>query len=161
VETVTGFYLIDTLVTRNWQAFTDSLAHFILPALTIAAFSIGLSIRMTRSTMIEVLEEKYITAARATGLPERTILLRLALRTAIIPTISVLGLAFVYALTGAIVVEVIFSWPGLGTYVTDAILNVDFPVIIAVTLVSTLFYVLVNLFLDLVQAFLDPRITLG
>jgi peptide/nickel transport system permease protein len=161
VHTITGFNLIDTVITGNWIAFLDSCVHFILPSMTIAAFSLALSIRMTRSTMIEVLEEKYILAARAAGLHDRTILFKLALKNTIIPTISVLGLAFVYALTGAIIVEVIFSWPGMGTYVTDAILNLDFPVIIAVTLISTLFYVMVNLLLDLLQSSLDPRVALG
>lgn len=160
VRQITGFYLIDTLVTGNWTAFKDSLIHIILPAFTLATYAIGLTIRMTRSTMIEVLEEKYIVAARAAGLPERAVLFRLALKNAIIPTLTVLGLSFVYSLTGAILVEVIFSWPGLGTYVTNAVLNVDFPVIMAVTLVVTVFYVFINLFLDLLQAYLDPRVSL-
>ena len=160
VEPVTGFYLIDTVITGNWTAFKNALVHLILPAFTLASYAIGLTIRMTRSTMIEVLQEKYIVAARAAGLPERTVLFRLALKNAIVPTLTVLGLSFVYSLTGAILVEVIFSWPGLGTYVTDAILNVDFPVIMAVTLVVTVFYVFINLFLDLLQAVLDPRVTL-
>lgn len=161
VEQLTGFYLIDTVLTGNWIALKDTLVHLILPAFTLASYAIGLTIRMTRSTMIEVLEEKYITAARAAGLPERAILFKFGLKNAIIPTLTVLGLSFVYSLTGAILVEVIFSWPGLGTYVTNAILNVDFPVIMAVTLVVTVFYVFINLFLDLLQAALDPRVTLG
>jgi len=161
VQRITGFYLMDTVVTGNWVALEDSLVHLILPAFTLATYAIGLTIRMTRSTMIEVLQEKYIVAARAAGLPERTILFRLALKNAIVPTLTVLALSFVYSLTGAILVEVIFSWPGLGTYVTNAILNVDFPVIMAVTLVVTVFYVFINLFLDLLQAALDPRVTLG
>ena len=160
VQQITGFYVLDTLITGNWAAFRDVLVHLILPAFTLATYAIGLSIRMTRSTIVEVLSEKYIAAARAAGLPERTILFRLALKNAIVPTLTVLGLSFVYSLTGAILVEVIFSWPGLGTYVTNAILNVDFPVIMAVTLVVTVFYVFVNLFLDLLQAALDPRVML-
>jgi len=160
VQQITGFYLVDTVITQNWAAFGDALTHIILPAFALATYAIGLSIRMTRSTMIEVLEEKYIVAARAAGLPERTILFRLALKNAVVPTLTVLGLSFVYSLTGAILVEVIFSWPGLGNYVTAAILNVDFPVIIAVTLVVTVFYVLVNLVLDLIQVALDPRVVL-
>jgi peptide/nickel transport system permease protein len=160
VQQLTGFYLVDTVLTQNWTAFGDALVHVILPAFTLATYAIGLTIRMTRSTMVEVLEEKYIVAARAAGLPERTILFRLALKNAIVPTLTVLGLSFVYSLTGAILVEVIFSWPGLGSYVTSAILNVDFPVIMAVTLVVTVFYVLVNLTLDLIQVAMDPRVVL-
>jgi peptide/nickel transport system permease protein len=160
VTQITGFYLIDTAVSGNWIAFKDALVHIILPAFTLATYAIGLTIRMTRSTMIEVLNEKYILAARASGIPERTVLFVLALKNAIIPTITVLALSFVYSLTGAILVEVIFSWPGLGTYVTDAVLSVDFPVIVSVTLVVTVFYVFINLFLDLTQAAIDPRVSL-
>jgi peptide/nickel transport system permease protein len=161
VQQITGFYLIDSLVTRNLPAFRSSLIHIILPAFVLGLYAIGLTIRMTRSTMIEVLEEGYITAARAAGIPERTILFRLALKNAIIPTLTVVALSFVYSVTGAILVEVIFSWPGLGRYVTEAVLGVDFPVIMAVTLVVTVMYVFINLFMDLLQAFLDPRVTLG
>ncbi len=160
VTEITGFYLIDSLITGNLIAFQDALIHIILPAFTLATYAIGLTIRMTRSTMIEVLNEKYILAARIAGIPERTVLFVLALKNAIIPTITVLGLSFVYSLTGAILVEIIFSWPGLGTYVTNAVLSIDFPVIVSVTLVVTVFYVFVNLFLDLGQAMLDPRVTL-
>jgi peptide/nickel transport system permease protein len=160
VEQITGFYLIDTAITGNWVAFKDVLIHIILPAFTLATYAIGLTIRMTRSTMIEVLGEKYILASRVAGISERVVLFVLALKNAIIPTITVLGLSFVYSLTGAILVEVIFAWPGLGSYVTNAVLSIDFPVIVSVTLVVTVFYVFINLFLDLGQAMLDPRITL-
>jgi peptide/nickel transport system permease protein len=161
IQHITGFHLLDSLLTGNFTALRDVLVHLILPAFTLGTFAIGLTIRMTRSTMIEVLEEGYITAARAAGIPERTILFRLALKNAIVPTLTVLGLSFVYSLTGAILVEVIFAWPGLGNYVTRAILSLDFPVIMAVTLVVTIFYVFINLFLDVIQTFLDPRVTLG
>jgi peptide/nickel transport system permease protein len=161
VQQITGFYVIDTLASGNWSALRSTLVHLILPAFTLGTYAIGLTIRMTRSTMIEVLEEKYITAARAAGIPERTILFRLALKNAIVPTLTVLALSFVYSLTGALLVEVIFAWPGLGNYVTRAILSLDFPVVMAVTLVVTVFYVFINLFLDILQTFLDPRVTLG
>ncbi|RME79154.1 MAG: ABC transporter permease [Chloroflexi bacterium] len=160
VVPITGMYTLDALVAGNWVAFKDALWHLILPAFTLATYPIGLTIRMTRSTMIEVLQEKYILAARAAGIPERTVLFVLALKNAITPTLTVLGLSFVYSLTGAILVEVIFAWPGLGSYVTDAVLSVDFPVIVSVTLVVTVFYVFINLFLDLAQAAIDPRVTL-
>ena len=161
VQQITGFYVIDSLVSGNWSALRSTLVHLILPAFTLSTYAIGLTIRMTRSTMIEVLEEAYITAARAAGIPEHTILFRLALKNAIVPTLTALALSFVYSLTGAILVEVIFGWPGLGSYVTRAILSIDFPVIMAVTLVITVFYVFINLFLDILQTFLDPRVTLG
>lgn len=161
VTPITGFYTIDTLVTGNWAAFQDVLVHLVLPALTLAAFGLGLSVRMTRASIIEVLNEKYILAARVAGMPHRTVLFVLALKNAIMPTLNVIGLSFVYALTGSILVEVIFSWPGLGLYLTDAVLSLDFPVIVSVTLVVTVFYVVVNLLLDLVQAAIDPRVTLS
>ncbi len=160
IRQITGMYTLDSILTGNWAGLRDTLVHLILPALTLATYPIGLAIRMTRSTMLEVLSERYILAARAAGISERAILFVLALKNAIIPTITVLGLSFVYSLTGAMLVEVIFSWPGLGTYLTDAVLNIDFPVIVTVTLVVTVFYVVVNLILDLVQAALDPRVTL-
>ena len=160
IETVTGMYIIDSALTGNWVAFQDASKHILLPALALATYPIGLAIRMTRSTMIEVLNEKYIQAARISGIKERTILFVLALKNAIVPTLNALGLAFVYSLTGAILIEVIFSWPGLGNYVTNAVLSVDFPVIVSVTLIMTVFYILINLFLDILQAMIDPRVTL-
>jgi peptide/nickel transport system permease protein len=160
IEQITGFYLIDSAITGNWVAFKDALHHIILPAFTMASFTIGLTIRMTRSTMIEVLGEKFILAARAAGIPEHTVLFVLTLKNAIVPTLILLGLSFVYSLTGAILVEVIFAWPGLGTYVTSAVLSLDFPVIVSVTVVVTVFYVLINLVLDLTQAMIDPRVSL-
>jgi peptide/nickel transport system permease protein len=160
IETVTGMYLIDSALTGNWVGFQDAAIHIILPAIALATYPIGLAIRMTRSTMIEVLNEKYIMAARINGIRERTILFVLALKNAIVPTLNALGLAFVYSLTGAILIEVIFSWPGLGTYVTNAVLSVDFPVIVSVTLIMTVFYIFINLLLDIIQAMVDPRVTL-
>ncbi len=160
IETITGFYVIDSILTGNWVALKSSLHHLILPAFTLALYDIGLTTRMTRSNMIEVLSEKYILSARASGLPNRMIMYKYALRNAIIPTLNLLGLGFVFAITGAIVVEVIFSWPGLGSYVTDAVLAADFPVIMAVTLIVTVLYVFINLAIDLTQTVIDPRVDL-
>jgi len=138
----------------------EGLKYLILPAFTLATYPISLTLRMTRAAMVEVLGEKYIVAARAQGLPERDVLFRYALKNAIVPALNVLGLSFAFSLTGSFLVEVIFSWPGLGKYVTDSILNADFPVIVSVTLVVTVFYVLINLAVDLIQARLDPRVVL-
>jgi len=160
ITPVTGFYLIDSVLSGNWIAFKDASIHLILPALALATYPVGVAIRMTRSTMIEVLSEKYIMAARVSGIRERTVLFVLALKNAIVPTLNALGLSFVYSLTGAIVIEIIFSWPGLGTYVTVAVMNVDFPVVVSVTLIATVFYIFVNLFLDILQAVIDPRVTM-
>ena len=110
--------------------------------------------------MIEVLDEPYIRTAKASGLPMVQILFKRALKNALIPTLTVLGLTFAYSITGAVLVEIIFAWPGLGKYVTDAIIATDFPVIVSVTLIVTILYVLINLLVDLLQALLDPRIEL-
>ncbi len=157
----TGFYLVDAVLTGNWQAWLDALHHLILPALVLSAYPLGITIRMTQASMLEVLSETYITAARAAGLSMRVILFKLALKNAIMPALTVVGLSFAYSITGAFLVETIFSWPGVGKYVTEAVLNVDFPVIIAVTLVVTVFYIGVNLLVDVVQALLDPRVRLA
>jgi peptide/nickel transport system permease protein len=157
VSVVTGFYAIDAAVTGNWVAWRDALWHLVLPAVCLAAYPVGLVTRMTRSAMVDVLGERYITAARAEGIHERTIRFRLALKNAILPTLTVLGLTFAYSVTGAFLVEIVFAWPGVGTYVTHSVLSVDFPVIIGVTLVVTVVYLLVNLAVDLIHAAIDPR----
>ncbi len=159
INNITGFYLVDTLLSRNWSAFRDVLSHLVLPSLALSSYAVGLSIRMTRATMIEVLRKKYITAAWATGLRGRTVYFKLALKNAIVPTLIALGLSFVWQISGAMLVEIIFRWPGLGTYLTQAILTLDFPIVVSVTLIVAVFYVFVNLFLDLLQAVIDPRVS--
>ena len=116
--------------------------------------------RLTRSAMIDILSRRHITAARALGLPERRILYGHALRNAVGPALTMIGLSFAFALTGSVLVEIIFAWPGLGRYVSDSILSKDFPVIAAATLVVTVCYVLMNLVIDLTQAVVDPRVAL-
>ncbi len=161
IESITGMGTVDALITRNWVAFRDAFAHLILPALTLSLYPIGLALRMTRGAMGAVMSERHITTARAMGLSQSTILFRFALKNAIVPVLTVLGLTFAFSLTGAVLVEVIFDWPGLGAYVTAAILAVDFPVIMAVTLVGTVIYVGINFLVDLAQAMLDPRVRLS
>lgn len=156
----TGFFLIDTLLSGNWAAFWDVIKHLILPALTLAAYPIGLIARMTRASMLEVIEQNYIRTARAYGIPERTILYRYALKNAIVPTLTVLGLTIAYLLTGAFYVEVIYNWPGLGTFTVRSLLNVDYPAIMGITLFGAAGYIFINLVVDLLQAWIDPRISL-
>jgi peptide/nickel transport system permease protein len=160
IQEITGFYLIDTLITGNWPALQNSLLHIILPAFALAAYPTGLFVRMTRSTMLEVLGEDYIRSAKASGLPKRTVYYVYALKNALGPTLTEAGLCLAYMLTSTFFVEVIFSWPGLGTYTAQSILSNDYPAIMGVTLVITLFYVFINLFIDLLQAIIDPRIVL-
>jgi peptide/nickel transport system permease protein len=160
VETITGFYLIDTAVTQNWIAFKDSVWHIILPAITLAAYPLALIARMTRSTMLEVLSQDYIRTARAYGLKERFIVYVYALKNAFGPTLTVIGLTFAFAITGTFFVEIIFNWPGLGLYTVRSLLNLDYPAIMGITLFGAFMYVIINLIVDLMQAWVDPRISL-
>lgn len=160
IERITGFYLVDTALAGNWAAFRDVALHLILPSLALASYGIGLTIRMIRATMVEVLQQQYITAAWAAGLTRREVFFRQALKNAIVPTLMVLSLNFVWQISGAMLVEIVFRWPGLGRYLVDAILMIDFPIVVSVALVVTVFYVLTNLFVDLLQAVIDPRVSL-
>jgi peptide/nickel transport system permease protein len=157
---VTGFNLIDAVLAGRPQVFLDAAWHLILPALTLAAYPAGIAMRLTRAAMIDILSRRHITAARALGLSAPRILFGHALPNAIGPALTVIGLSFAYALTGAVLVEIIFAWPGLGRYVSEAILSKDFPVIAAATLVVTVCYVVMNLLIDLTQALVDPRVAL-
>lgn len=161
IVTKTNFFLIDTILTQNWVAFRDVLRHLALPALTLAAYPIGLIARMTRAAMLEVMEQDYIRMARAYGLRESFITYVLALKNAIGPTLTVIGLTIAYSLTGAFFVEVIYNWPGLGLFTVRALLNIDYPAIMGITLFGATGYIGINLIVDLLQAWIDPRISLN
>ena len=158
---VTGFVVVDAVLGANWQGLADALLHLILPAVTLAAYPLGLVARMTRASMLETLDQDYIRTARAYGLSERFITYRLALKNALIPVVTIAGLSLAYALTGAFFVEIIFNWPGLGTFVVHSLLNVDYPAIMGITLFGAIGYVVINLLVDLIHAWLDPRVTLA
>lgn len=160
IEKITGFYIIDALVTGNWPALKDAVWHLILPTMTLAAYPTGLIARMTRSTMLEVLREDYITTARSLGVSEKEILFVQGLRNALAPTLTTAGLCFAAMLIGTFYIELIFFWPGIGTYITNAILLNDYPVIMGVTLLMAFFYVVLNLIVDVLIALVDPRIRL-
>ena len=155
---VTGFYLVDSLLAGDLRAFKDTLAHLLLPCLTLSLVSIGAIVRLVRSSMLEVLGEGYILMARASGIPERKIFFNLALRNALIPLVTVIGLSLADMLYGAVVIETIFAWPGTGSYVVNAVFNLDFPVIMAFAVTISMAYVVVNLLVDLVYMVLDPQI---
>jgi len=161
VTQITGFLLFDTAVTGNWVAFKDALWHLVLPAAVLAAFPAGLIARMVRATMSDVLTLDYVRTARAYGQSENLIAFKLALKNAIGPAIAVIGLSFAYALTGGFFVEVIYNWPGLGQLTVNALLNLDYPVIMGVTLLGAIAYIVVNFLVDIVQAQLDPRVSLN
>jgi peptide/nickel transport system permease protein len=160
VRTITGFDLIDSLLEGNFVAFSDTLWHLILPALALATYPFGLTVRMVRTMMIEVLQENYTRSALAWGLSQRTILFKYALKNAISSTVIAIGMSFAYSLTGAFLDEIIFVWPGLGTYTALSILALDYPAIMGAVIVVAAFYVAINLLVDIFQAFMDPRVTL-
>jgi len=155
---ITGMYIVDSLITRNWVDFGDSIMHIILPATALALTYFGIITRVTRASMLDVLQKDFIRSSYAIGLSRRTVVFKHALRNALIPTTTVIGLALGALLGGTIVIETIFEWPGIGYYSTQAILNYDFPAIMGVTVLFTLGVVLANLASDVLYAFLDPRI---
>ncbi|WP_448003069.1 ABC transporter permease [Agromyces bauzanensis] len=158
---VTGFPLLDSLLTGNWIAYSDGLAHLVLPAVTLAAYPLGLVARMTRASMLEVLGQDYVFTASAFGLRDGLIRWKLALKNALPPTMTIIGLAAAYALTGTFFVEVVFNWPGIGQFAVGAMLAVDYPAIMAITLLGAAGYLIANLVVDLIQARLDPRVRLS
>ena len=155
---VTGFFTVDSLLEGDFESFKDAVSHLILPGLVLASSIMGLITRITRSSMLEVLSQDYTRTARAKGLRESVVVARHALRNALIPTVTVLGLAYGGLLSGAVMTETIFAWPGLGRYAFQSVRTNDFPAIMGVTFVIGIVYVVVNLFVDLFYGWLDPRI---
>jgi ABC-type dipeptide/oligopeptide/nickel transport system permease component len=160
IDQITNFLVVDALLTHNWVGLKDATLHLVLPALTLAAYPIGLIARMTRAAMLEVLEQDYIRTARAYGIKDMIIIYLYALKNAISPTLTVIGLTVAFALTGTFFVEIIFNWPGLGLFTVRSLLSVDYPAIMGMTLFGAAGYVLINLLVDLLQAWIDPRISL-
>jgi len=157
----TGFYLIDSLLNGDLIFFFSALEHIILPAVTLSYATMGLILRMTRSSMLEVLRQDYMMLARAKGLPEKVVLYKHALRNALIPTVTVAGLAVAGLLTGAVLTETIFAWPGLGRFAVRCIFTNDIAGIMGFTILVALVYTLSNLVVDVMYGYLDPRIRLG
>jgi peptide/nickel transport system permease protein len=158
VHSRTGLLTVDALLSGNWFVLRDALWHLALPAFSLALSTLARVMRMTRTTMIEVLNEAYMTTAQAKGLTKRRVLYVHALRNALIPTTTIVGLAFGYLLSGSVLVETVFGWPGLGKYAFDSITYLDFPAIMGITLLSTLVFLAVNLLVDILYVRLDPRI---
>lgn len=157
----TNLYTVDALLAGDWRAFLDALWHLTLPAITLAYATMAIITRMMRSSLVEELGEEYVDAARAKGLPERLVLRRHARRNALIPTATVVGLSFGFLLQGTIVVEIVFRWPGLGQWMADAVLRGDPATIMAYVLFTSIMFLLVNLAVDVVYAYLDRRVVLG
>jgi peptide/nickel transport system permease protein len=155
---VTGLYTIDALLAGNPGLYWEALHHLLLPALVLALFSISLLTRFTRSAVLEVVGNDYVRAARAKGLPERVVIVRYILRAALPSVVTVLGLVFANVLTGAVLVEKIFSWPGIGQYAYTAAVNLDVPAIAGVSLFVAFVYITVNFIVDVLYGVIDPRI---
>lgn len=154
---ITGLYLLDTLLTGDFALFGDALRHIILPCITIALYPIGLVSRMTRSALLEILGEDYITAGRSYGLSETKMLWKYALKNSIGTTATDVALSMGYTLTDTFLVEAIFSWPGIGSYISSAVTSLDYPAIIGVTLFGAICYIVLNLLADIIIAS-DPRV---
>jgi peptide/nickel transport system permease protein len=157
IPDITGMLLFDSLITWNMVVFWDALKHIILPGFVMALFPIGLVARMTRSALLEILNEDYIKAARSYGLSERIVMWSYALKNSLGPTATVVTLAIGFTLVNTFLVESIFSWPGIGNYIATAVIVLDYPAIMGVTIFSACSYVFLNLAADLIIA-LDPRV---
>lgn len=160
-EQVTGMYAFDALLAGQWSVATDALHHMVLPALVLAAFNVSLIMRYTRSAVLEVISDDYVRAARAKGLPERVVVVRHILRAALPAVITVLGLVFANVLTGAVLIENIFAWPGIGQYAYRSAIELDLPAIMGVSLFVAVVYVTVNFVIDVLYGVIDPRIRIS
>lgn len=157
-DTITGLYLLDSLLTGNMEALWDAFRHLLMPALALGSYSTAIIARMTRATMLETIRQDYVRTARAKGLKESVVIVKHALRNALIPIVTVIGLQMGALLGGAVLTETVFSWPGIGSYVVEGIMVSDYPRVQgAVLLIGTIF-VMVNLIVDILYSYLDPRI---
>ena len=155
---VTGLYTIDSALAGEWAKLLDALKHLVLPVLTLVAYAVGFLTRFIRSAVLEVVGQDYVRLARAKGLPTRTVVGRHILRPALVSVITVGGLAFASLLAGAVLVERVFSWPGVGQYAYRAASGLDLAAVIGVTLFVGTTYVVLNLVVDLLYGVIDPRI---
>lgn len=160
IQLYTRFLIVDAILNRDPQFLASVLSHMLLPALTLSYASMAIIMRMMRSSMLEVLREQYIQVARAKGLTLDEAVNRHAVRNAMLPTITVIGISAGFLLQGSVLVETVFRYPGLGLWAARAILRLDHAAVVGVALVAGLVYVLINFLVDLAYAYLDPRIEL-
>jgi peptide/nickel transport system permease protein len=156
--TVTGLYTVDALIAGNWAAFWSAIRHLILPAFILGSFTLAIVMRVTRAAIIDEMGNDYIRTARSKGLGERKVVISHALRNVMIPLVTILGLAFAGLLSGAVMTETVFDWPGIGTYLVKAASALDYPAIQGGTLLIAIIYIIMNLMVDLLYGFLDPRV---
>ncbi len=158
---ITGFITVDALLSGNIRVFLDALWHLILPAFVLGWAVAGTISRLVRANMLEVLGREFILTARAKGAGEFRVIIRHALRNTLVPTLTVIGYSFAYLLTGAVLTETIFSWPGMGSYAVEAARGLDFPAIIGVTIVGGIVFLVTNLITDMAYVIANPRVRLG
>jgi len=155
---ITGLILIDSLISGRFDAFTSALRHMVMPALVLSFYGVAAISRITRSSMLDVLQEEYINTARAKGLREISVITKHALKNAMLPVSTIAGITYGRLLEGSVITETIFAWPGLGRYATNAFLSVDFPAVVGSTMLIALLYAVTNLIVDISYAYLNPKI---
>ena len=160
-DRLTGMLLIDSVIALDWEVFWDALKHMMLPGMVLGLFGLAGIARIVRSSMLDVLSQEYIKTARIKGLSEFMVLTRHALRNALVPAVTVIGLTYGGLLEGSVLTETIFSWPGLGRYLATAFLTLDLNAVVGGTMLVALSFCLVNLIVDLLYAFLNPKIVLA
>ena len=157
-EQITGLFLVDSLITLNLPAFFSTIKYLIMPAFVLSFNSMAVYSRMTRSQMLEVMEKDFIRTAKAGGVPNRKVIFKYALKNALIPVVTHVGMSLSYLFGATVVVESVFDYSGLGLYLAKALLNLDFAAIVGTTLLISMIVIVVNLIVDFVYLFLDPRI---
>lgn len=154
----TGFYFLDSIKQGNWTAVKDAFTHVLMPAIALGSNMVGILMRVTRSAVLEVMNEEYVVTARAKGLAEQRVLWRHVLTNALIPIITVVGLEVGTLLSGSIIVETVFAWPGIGSLLITGVNSRDHPLVTGLVLVYTVAFVTINLIIDALYALVDPRI---
>ncbi len=160
LDFVSNIYTLNSLITGQWEALGDAISHLILPTVALGTIPMAIIARMTRSSLLDVLGQDYVRTARAKGVGERAVIIRHALRNAMLPVVTVIGLSLGALLSGAVLTETVFNLSGLGRTITESIFARDYIVVQALTLVTAVFYVLINLVVDVSYGYLDPRIRL-
>ena len=158
---VTGLFVVDALLTTNWEALGNAVAHLVLPGITLGFYSTAVLLRMTRSSVLEVLGQDYVRTAHAKGLNERLVVGRHIFKNALPPILTIIGILFGSLLSGAVLTETIFNWPGIGRYATTSVTTLDYPAVMGVTLVAAVIYPLVNTLVDIGYSVIDPRVRVG
>ncbi len=155
---ISGLYIVDSLLTGNWTTLRNASAHLVLPAITLGAYSTAVLLRMTRSSMLEMLGQDYVRTARAKGLGERTVVGLHVFKNALPPILTIIGILFGSLLSGAVLTETIFNWPGIGRYATTSVTTLDYPAVMGVTLVAAVIYPVMNTLVDISYSLIDPRV---